>query len=155
VLNGLAQAIPAGLSGLEIPGSETFDEELLDALGELKEAGYQLALDGVDEDSLPEPALALFDIVKLDVPRLGPERLRGLVARLREATEGTRCRILAQGIATEDRDLCVDAGCDPPPMALAPSPVLSRALEPAVEQAPAARGPLARFLAAVARLFGR
>ncbi|HLI58230.1 MAG TPA: HDOD domain-containing protein [Solirubrobacteraceae bacterium] len=113
VLNGLAQAIPAELSGLEISGAEVFDEELIEALDELKQEGYQLALDGVDEESLPAPALALFDIVKLDVRALGHERLRSLVPRLREATEGRRCKVLAQGIATyEDRDLCLDAGCD-------------------------------------------
>ena len=109
VLDGLAQAIPAGLSGLEISGSETFDEELVAALRDLKREGYELALDGFDADSLAEPVLDLFDVVRLDVQALGHEGLRAQVQRLR----GAPCAILADGIATyADRDFCVSAGCD-------------------------------------------
>lgn len=43
--DGLAQAIPAGLSGLEISGAEDFDEELVEALRALRVQGYQLAID--------------------------------------------------------------------------------------------------------------
>lgn len=110
VLDGLVQAIPPRVSGLEIPGSEIFDEELVTALRALKAAGYRLALDGFDAGSLAVPVLDLFDIVKLDVQALGHERLQEQVRRLREASS---CRILANGIATyADRDFCVDAGCN-------------------------------------------
>jgi EAL and modified HD-GYP domain-containing signal transduction protein len=109
VLDGLAQAIPAGLSGLEISGSEPFDEELITALRALKEQGYQLALGGLGADSPAEDVLDLFDLVKLDVSELGYERLREQVKELR----GGKRVILADGIATyADRDFCVDAGCD-------------------------------------------
>jgi EAL and modified HD-GYP domain-containing signal transduction protein len=95
VLDGLVQAIPPGLSGLEISGSEVFDDEL--------------ALDGFDPDSPAELVLDLFDMVKLDIHELGQDQLRERVELLRPAG----CKILAAGIATyEERDRCVDAGCD-------------------------------------------
>ncbi|MGH2910070.1 MAG: EAL and HDOD domain-containing protein [Solirubrobacteraceae bacterium] len=109
VLDGLAQAIPAGLSGLEIAGSECFDEELVSALRALKRDGYELALDGIGPEPLADGVLDLFDVVKLDVHQLGHEELRAQVQRLR----GGSCQILANGIVThDDRDFCVDAGCD-------------------------------------------
>lgn len=111
VVDGLVQAIPASLSGLEISGSEVFDEELVTALRALKAKGYRLALDGFDSGSLAEPVLDLFDIVKLDVQALGHERLLQQIERLRAAPSS--CRILAKGIATyADRDFCVGAGCN-------------------------------------------
>jgi EAL and modified HD-GYP domain-containing signal transduction protein len=109
VLDGLVQAIPPGLSGLEISGSQEFDDELVSALRDLKAQGYKLALDGFYPDSPAEPVLDLFEVVKLDVHNLGQEQLRARVERLRPAG----CKILAAGIATyEERDRCVDAGCD-------------------------------------------
>ena len=109
VLEGLVQAIPVGLSGLEISGSEAFDEELVTALRELKRQGYQLALDGFEADSVQEPVLELFDVVKLHVANLSQAQVRSQVERLRPVN----CKILAAGIATyEERDLCVDAGVD-------------------------------------------
>ncbi len=109
VLDGLAQAIPAGLSGLEIAGSECLDEELVSALRALKRDGYELALDGIGPEPLADGMLDLFDVVKLDVRELGYDELRAQVQRLR----GGSCQILAKGIAThDDRDACVDAGCD-------------------------------------------
>ncbi len=109
LLGGLVQAIPAGLSGLGISAAEEFDEELVTALRDLKAQGYQLALDGVDSESPVEPVLDLFNVVKLNVHELGEEQLRVQVARLRRPG----CKILAAGIATyEERDVCVEAGCD-------------------------------------------
>jgi EAL and modified HD-GYP domain-containing signal transduction protein len=109
LLDGLVQAIPPGLSGLEISCSQEFDDELVSALRDLKAQGYKLALDGFDPDSPAESVLDLFDVVKLDIRDLGPEQLRARVERLRPAG----CKILAAGIATYDeRDRCVDAGCD-------------------------------------------
>jgi EAL and modified HD-GYP domain-containing signal transduction protein len=95
---------------LEIDASEEFDEDLLGALRALREEGYQLALDRFSNACTAEQELLeLFDIVKLDVQELGHDGLREQIERLR----GSRCAILADGIATYDeRDLCVDAGCD-------------------------------------------
>jgi EAL and modified HD-GYP domain-containing signal transduction protein len=111
VLDGLARAIPPGLSGLEIAGSECFDDELVGALRALKEQGYRLALDGLADgggSSVPAP-LELFDVVKLDVRGLDHEGLRAGLERIR----ATGCLTLADGIATyADRDRCVRAGCD-------------------------------------------
>jgi c-di-GMP phosphodiesterase len=109
VLGGLVQAIPAGLSGLEISASEEFDEELVAALRELKTQGYQLALDGFAPEALPDAIVRLFDVVKLHVNELSEQQLREQVELLRP----TECKILAAGIATYgERDICVDAGVD-------------------------------------------
>lgn len=109
VLDGLAQAIPADLSGLEISVPETFDEELVAALQALKDQGYELALDGFGPGSPAEPHLDLFKVVKLNVHDLGHDGLGEQVRRLRN----TDCVVLADGIETyADRDFCVGAGCD-------------------------------------------
>src|SRR6201999_3660890 len=66
VVDGLAQVIPASLGGLEISDGEEFDEELIDALRDLKGQGYRLALDGFGSQSYDAPVLELFDVVKLN-----------------------------------------------------------------------------------------
>jgi c-di-GMP phosphodiesterase len=109
VLDGLAQAMPAGLGGLEISESEVFDEEMVTALRELKAQGYQLALDGFGPGSDAEPVLDLFDVVKVNIQDLGQHGLSEQVQRLR----GSSCMILADGVATHpDHEFCVSAGCD-------------------------------------------
>jgi EAL and modified HD-GYP domain-containing signal transduction protein len=111
VLDGLAQAMPAGLSGLEITAAaEDFDEEFVEALHALRREGYHLALDGfTDACDASEEVLDLFDVIKLDVRELGLDGITAQAERLR----AHRGRILAHGIATyAERDFCVNAGCD-------------------------------------------
>ncbi|HET9124184.1 MAG TPA: HDOD domain-containing protein [Solirubrobacteraceae bacterium] len=109
VTDGLAQAIPPGLSGLEISGLEDFDEALVEALRALRGQGYQLAIDGFGPGTPTGPVLELFDIVKLDIQTLGCDGVREQVDRL----AGTRCTILGDGIATyAERDFCLSVGCE-------------------------------------------
>jgi EAL and modified HD-GYP domain-containing signal transduction protein len=109
VVDGLAQVIPASLGGLEISESEDFDEELLDALRELKGQGYRLALDGFGSGSGAESVLELFDVVKLNVIELGHDGLSEAVTRLR----GYPCQVLAHRVAThDDHEFCAELGCD-------------------------------------------
>jgi EAL and modified HD-GYP domain-containing signal transduction protein len=109
VVDGLAQVIPANLGGLEISESEDFDEELVDALRELKGQGYRLALDGFGSGSDAESVLELFDIVKLNVLELGHDALREAVTRL----QGYPCQVLAHRVAThDDHEFCAELGCD-------------------------------------------
>ena len=109
VVDGLAQAIPAGLGGLEISESEEFDEELVDALRDLKSQGYRLSLDGFGPDSGAVPVLDLFDVVKLNVLELGHDGLTEAAHRL----EGYPCKVLAHRVATHpDHEFCVELGCD-------------------------------------------
>jgi EAL and modified HD-GYP domain-containing signal transduction protein len=109
VVEGLAQAIPASLGGLEISESEVFDEELVDALRELKGQGYRLSLDDFGPESDVSAALELFDVVKLNVLELGHDRLRKAVQRLQDEP----CKVLAHRVAThDDHEFCSDLGCD-------------------------------------------
>jgi c-di-GMP phosphodiesterase len=108
VTDGLAQAIPADLGGLEISESEEFDEELVDALRDLKSQGYRLALDGFSSESAAS-VLELFDVVKLDVLELGHAGLTEAVQRLRDYP----CQVLAHRVATHpDHEFCASLGCD-------------------------------------------
>jgi EAL and modified HD-GYP domain-containing signal transduction protein len=108
VVDGLARVIPADLGGLEISESELFDEELVDALRELKSHGYRLALDGFDSESDAASVLELFDVVKLNVLELGHDGLSDAVERLR----GEPCQVLAHRVATHtDHEFCVALGC--------------------------------------------
>lgn len=109
VTGGLAHALPSGLVGLEIPETEQFDDEMLAALRELKEAGYKLALDDFRYREGSEALLELFDVVKLNINELRREPLRELVERLKPY-EG---KLVAEKLSTQaDHEFCVDAGCD-------------------------------------------
>ena len=66
VLEGLADALPAELVGLEIGKHELLDDELIAALAGLKERGYKLALDDFSYRDGLESLLPLVDVVKLD-----------------------------------------------------------------------------------------
>jgi c-di-GMP phosphodiesterase len=109
VLDGLVQAIPASLGGLEISESEDFDEELVDALRDLKGQGYRLALDGFGPETSAASVLELFDVVKLNVLDLGHDGLTHAMARL----QGQSCKVLAHRVATHaDHEFCAELGCD-------------------------------------------
>lgn len=109
VLGGLAQVIPPGEVGLEILEDEVFDDELIAALYDLKRQGYRLALDDFRDRPGAELLLELFDVVKLNMPELGRERLGELVERLRPYP-GV---LLADRLATRpDHEFCAGAGCD-------------------------------------------
>ena len=75
LLDGLIMAVPPSVVGLDIPESETFDKEMIEALRELKDAGYQLALDDFRGREGSEAVLELFDVVKLSMPDLGRQGL--------------------------------------------------------------------------------
>ncbi|HEY1568072.1 MAG TPA: HDOD domain-containing protein [Solirubrobacteraceae bacterium] len=109
VVGGLAQVIPPGLGGLEISESEEFDEELLDALRDLKAQGYRLALDGFGSQPHTAPMLDLFDVVKLNALELGHDGLSEAAAQL----QGYPCQVLAHRVATHaDHEFCAELGCD-------------------------------------------
>lgn len=109
VLGGLAQAIPPGLVGLEIPQNELFDDELIAALGDLKRHGYRLALDDFRYRPGSEALFGLFDIVKLNMPELGREQLSEQLERLRPYGGVLLADKLA---ARPDHEFCVSVGCD-------------------------------------------
>jgi c-di-GMP phosphodiesterase len=109
VLDDLIQAVPPTVAGLEIPETECFDAEMVQALTELKRAGYRLALDDFRYRDGTDEVLDLFDVVKLSMPELGRSGMRELTARLR----GYRGKVLADKLGTRpDHEVCIAAGCD-------------------------------------------
>jgi EAL and modified HD-GYP domain-containing signal transduction protein len=109
VLGGLIQAVPPSVVGLEIPETETFDDEMVQALRELKDAGYRLALDDFREREDSGAVLELFDVVKLSMPDLGRQGLRDLTERLRPFPG----KVLADKVGTQpDHEVCIAVGCD-------------------------------------------
>ncbi len=109
VLDDLIGAVPPSVVGLEIPETEAFDEEMVNALRKLKEAGYRLALDDFRYRDGSEAVLDLFDVVKLSMPELGRQQMRELTARLRPYPG----MVLADKLGTRpDHEVCIAAGCD-------------------------------------------
>src|SRR3984885_603927 len=109
VLDGLIQAVPANVVGLEIPETETFDQDMVQALRELKDEGYQLALDDFRFRDGSDAVLELFDTVKLSLPDLGRKGLRDLAERLRPYPG----KVLADKVGTQpDHEVCIALGCD-------------------------------------------
>src|SRR5436309_1939596 len=109
VIDGLIQAMPPSVVGLEIPEHERFDDEMVGALRELKRAGYKLALDDFRCREASESLLELFDVVKLSMPELGRQQMRELVARLRPY----QGKVVADKLGTRpDHEVCIALGCD-------------------------------------------
>jgi EAL and modified HD-GYP domain-containing signal transduction protein len=109
IVDGLVQAVPPSVVGLEIPEHERFDDEMIGALRELKRAGYKLALDDFRYRDGSEELLELFDVVKLSMPELGRQQMRELAQRLRPY-EG---KVLGDKLGTQpDHEVCIAIGCD-------------------------------------------
>jgi c-di-GMP phosphodiesterase len=109
VLGDLIQAVPPTVVGLEIPETENFDNEMVEALRELKQAGYKLALDDFRHREGADDVLELFDVVKLSMPELGRQQMRELAARLRPYSG----LVLADKLGTRpEHEVCIAAGCD-------------------------------------------
>lgn len=109
VLDGLIQAVPPSVVGLEIPETEIFDDEMVESLRQLKDAGYRLALDDFRDREGSDAVLELFDIVKLSMPDLGRQGLRQLAERLRPFPG----KVLADKVGTQpDHEVCIAVGCD-------------------------------------------
>ncbi len=109
VLGDLIQAVPPEVVGLEIPETEAFDNEMVEALRDLKQAGYKLALDDFRYREGSDDVLELFDVVKLSMPELGRQQMRELAARLRPYPG----LVLADKLGTRpEHEVCIAAGCD-------------------------------------------
>ena len=109
VVDGLVQAVPPTVVGLEVPEHEQFDDEMIEALRELKQAGYKLALDDFRYREGSESLLELFDVVKLSMAELGRSQMRELVERLRPYPG----QVLADKLGTRpDHEVSIALGCD-------------------------------------------
>ena len=109
VTGGLAHALPSDLVGLEIPETEQFDDEMLAALGELKQQGYKLALDDFRYRRGVRGAARAVRRRQAQHQRARARAAQRLVERLKPY-EG---KLVAEKLSTQaDHEFCVDAGCD-------------------------------------------
>jgi c-di-GMP phosphodiesterase len=109
VLSGLAETVPPGQIVYEIVEDQAIDDDFIAVLAQLKQAGYQLALDDFEYGVEAEPLLEFVDIVKLDLLALGRDRLAEHVALLRPYGVS----IVAEKLETHaDHAYCAELGCD-------------------------------------------
>lgn len=72
--------LPPGQTVIELLETVEPDEEVIAACKELREAGYQLALDDFMFDSKRDPLLAVADFVKVDFAATDPKQRRNFAA---------------------------------------------------------------------------
>src|SRR5579872_2291763 len=107
ILGGLVAAVPPGVVGFEILESDLVEQDMVEALRDLKAKGYKLSLDHFFNRAESQPHLDLFDAVKLSMLDLGHEELATQLQRL-QSFEG---RIVAEKLSTrEDHEAAVNAG---------------------------------------------
>ena len=109
LLQGLCQALPSDRVVLEVLENIEPDPPILEALTELSEQGYTIALDDfVFHESL-RPLVALADFIKVDVLALPHESLKEHVQILRQYP----VKLLAEKVESyEDFEFCQSLGFD-------------------------------------------
>lgn len=108
-LDGLALTLPAHLTCFEILEGQEVDDELIGAVADLRDLGYQIALDDFSFTPGTEALLPLAHFVKLDYAALGPDRFAAEVMRL----ERYEAHVLAEKVETHwEHTHCVRLGCD-------------------------------------------
>jgi c-di-GMP phosphodiesterase len=109
VLGGLARTIPPERVVLELLEDQVVDQALLDAVTQLRQGGYLVALDDFTLTPDIEPLLPRIDIVKLDLRALGAEGLTRLAGELAPH----RLTLVAEKLENHaDFEVAVAAGCD-------------------------------------------
>lgn len=83
---------------MEVLEDIPIDQRLLDSVSQLSQQGYQLALDDYTFDPAWDRLLPLVDIIKVEVPAVGLERMREEIPRLR----AHGLKLLAEKIETEE-----------------------------------------------------
>ncbi len=85
------------------------DEDVVNAIKNLKQKGYKIALDDFVMDERYKPLLPLADVIKLELPAMNAEELKSAIGYLKRFSTS----LLAEKIETiEDYKLCKDLGCD-------------------------------------------
>ena len=108
LVSGLGTALPAESTVIEVLESVQPDDDVVQACGELKRAGYLLALDDFIYRPGLEPLIELADIVKIGFGECDPDEQCAHVRRV----AGSRPILLAEKVETQD-DLrqAVALGC--------------------------------------------
>ena len=109
ILSGIATVLPAAATGFEILEGQKIDTAMVEAVRELKQQGYRIALDDFEFSPEYAPLLEVVDVVKLDYLALGAERFASELDRLRPYPVS----VLAEKVETKaDHQHCVALGCD-------------------------------------------
>lgn len=107
LLERLALHLPPDRVVVEVLEDVVPDAAVVEAVTELRQRGYLVALDDFLLDSIAEPLVPLADIVKVDVARVSPRDLPNYVARL----ERKGLRLLAECVETlEQFSACAALG---------------------------------------------
>ena len=105
----LVRNLPPERVVLQLHGGPFVDQAMLDVIGELRAAGYVLALDQFRDAPELEPLLSLVDYVKLDMLALGPRELARQAFTLRTY----ELDLVAAKVETQDDfKLATAAGAD-------------------------------------------
>lgn len=109
VMNRLGFSLPAERVVLELLENQYVDEPLLEALAELRAAGYTVALDDFSWDEALIPLVESVDIVKVDVLPMDTAD----VVRNVEALRPYDVRLVAEKVETrEEFNICAELGFD-------------------------------------------
>ena len=109
VLGGLARTIPAERVVLELLEDQVVDQALVEAVTQLRQGGYLVALDDFTLTPEVEPLLPRIDIVKLDLRALGADGL----TRLARELAPHRVTLVAEKLEDHaDFEVAIAAGCD-------------------------------------------
>jgi c-di-GMP phosphodiesterase len=94
---------------LEVLEDIPIDQRLLDAIADLSQQGYRLALDDYTFQAEMDPLLPLVDFVKVETPAVSMSNLRDGIARLREHD----IKLLAEKIeSAQEHQQLMDLGFD-------------------------------------------
>lgn len=105
----VVDALPSDRVVIEVLENVDADQQITDHCAELKKKGFRLALDDYVPGDPRDPLLDLVDVVKVDLPRLNDQELRGLVRRLRRHD----VLILAEKVETREQfEHCLDCDFD-------------------------------------------
>lgn len=109
LLSEMLELLPTGQTVLELLEIIKLDDQVIERCRELKELGFQLALDDHEYSSDYNAAYAIVDIVKIDLLAIDPDHLPGIIEQLRRWP----VRILAEKVETvEQFDACYGMGFD-------------------------------------------
>lgn len=100
---------PPAQTVVEILENVTIDQRLIDAVFDLNQRGYLIALDDVADFKRVQPLLPLVHIVKLDIRAISPQQL----PRLAEQFLNLDIRLLAEKVETQlEYRKCLEMGFD-------------------------------------------
>ena len=103
------ELLPIGQTVIELLEIIQLDDHVIERCRELKELGFQLALDDHEYSPDYNAAYAVIDIVKIDLLTVDPDHLPGIIEQLRRWP----VRILAEKVETAEQfDACYSMGFD-------------------------------------------